>query len=169
MISFTLTKCPFGPTVNIEYGAMTTLLSAVTTLVRGLLFGSRHRLPLARDGGRKSGAASATATLVSDTTGRPRGGRTPRVSTALAMPFRLVTPAACRGAALASARVGEGIKRLTGEQSATGIGGPGPYRSWTGARARRVPLHREMRAVTEPASSSTVARGVGGSATGGNA
>jgi hypothetical protein len=78
---------------------------------------------------------------------------------------QLVTPAACRVAALASARVGEarrklarpglpgsrgavrrrkrmggrrekaeGIKSLTGEQSATGIGGR-PYRSWTGARA----------------------------------
>jgi hypothetical protein len=74
------------------------------------------------------------------------------------MPFKLVTPAACRVAALASARVDEarrrggarrvpweavgtvrgrkrawtgvgrrqrGTKRLTGEQSATGIGGRG--------------------------------------------
>jgi hypothetical protein len=68
-----------------------------------------------------------------------------------------------RSGARAKARMGgrrekaEGIKRLTGEQSATGIGGRRPYRSWTGARGRRVPLHREMGALTEPASSSTVA------------
>ena len=52
----------------------------------------------------------------------------------------------------------EGHKRLTGEQSATGHRRPPPLSLMDGRpRARRVPLHREMRALTEPASSSTVA------------
>jgi hypothetical protein len=61
-----------------------------------------------------------------------------------------------------------GIKRLTANSRQLAQR-PGPL-SLMDRRARSgVPLHREMRAVTEPASSSTVAPQSGGSATGGNA